>query len=87
VHRLLFGLTIFLSAFLLFQVQLIVAKNLLPWFGGAATVWTTCQLFFQVLFWLVTVTFTCWRAGASCAGKDGSIWHSRTLLPSSGYWI
>ena len=44
----LFGLTIFLSAFLLFQVQLIVAKNLLPWFGGAPTVWTTCQLFFQV---------------------------------------
>jgi hypothetical protein len=48
VRRRLFGLTIFLSAFLLFQVQLIVAKSLLPWFGGAATVWTTCQLFFQV---------------------------------------
>src|SRR5262245_46353775 len=45
----LFGLTIFLSAFLLFQVQLIIAKNLLPWFGGAPTVWTTCQLFFQIL--------------------------------------
>lgn len=44
----LFGLTIFLSAFLLFQVQLIVAKHLLPWFGGAPSVWTTCQLFFQV---------------------------------------
>ncbi len=44
----LFGLTIFLSAFMLFQVQLIVAKSLLPWFGGAPAVWTTCQLFFQV---------------------------------------
>lgn len=44
----LFGLTVLLSAFLLFQVQLIVAKYLLPWFGGAPTVWTTCQLFFQV---------------------------------------
>jgi spermidine synthase len=43
----LLGLTIFLSAFLLFQVQLIVAKHLLPWFGGSPTVWTTCQLFFQ----------------------------------------
>jgi hypothetical protein len=43
-----FGLTIFLSAFLLFQVQLIVAKHLLPWFGGTPAVWTSCQLFFQV---------------------------------------
>jgi hypothetical protein len=43
----LYALTIFLSAFLLFQVQLIVAKHLLPWFGGAPAVWTTCQLFFQ----------------------------------------
>ncbi|MEZ5329515.1 MAG: fused MFS/spermidine synthase [Verrucomicrobiales bacterium] len=44
----LFGFTIFLSAFLLFQVQLIVAKHLLPWFGGAPSVWTTCQAFFQL---------------------------------------
>jgi hypothetical protein len=44
-----FAFTIFLSAFLLFQVQLIVAKHILPWFGGAAAVWTTCLLFFQVL--------------------------------------
>lgn len=42
-------LTIVLSAFLLFQVQLIIAKFILPWFGGAASVWTTCMLFFQVL--------------------------------------
>ncbi|HUR36402.1 MAG TPA: hypothetical protein VM009_01205 [Terriglobales bacterium] len=41
--------TIFLSAFLLFQVQLVVAKYLLPWFGGAPAVWTTSMLFFQVL--------------------------------------
>jgi hypothetical protein len=44
-----FGLVIFLSAFLLFQVQLIVAKHLLPWFGGTPAVWTTSQMFFQVL--------------------------------------
>jgi hypothetical protein len=36
-----FALTIFVSAFLLFQVQLIVAKQLLPWFGGSAGVWNT----------------------------------------------
>jgi len=40
---------IFLGAFLLFQVQLIIAKAILPWFGGAPAVWTTCMLFFQTL--------------------------------------
>lgn len=44
---LLYACTIFVSAFLLFQVQPIIAKIILPWFGGTATVWTTCMLFFQ----------------------------------------
>jgi hypothetical protein len=44
-----FALTIFLSAFLLFQVQLIVAKQLLPWFGGTPALWNTCLVFFQLL--------------------------------------
>ena len=44
-----FGLTIFLSAFLLFWVQLLLGKYILPWFGGTPAVWTTCMLFFQVL--------------------------------------
>ncbi len=44
-----YGATIFLSAFLLFEVQLILAKRILPWFGGAPSVWTTCMLFFQLL--------------------------------------
>jgi hypothetical protein len=39
--------TIFLSSFLLFLVQPIIAKQILPWFGGAASVWTTCLVFFQ----------------------------------------
>jgi hypothetical protein len=43
------ALTIFLSAFLLFEIQPMIAKYILPWFGGAPTVWTTCMLFFQVL--------------------------------------
>lgn len=42
-----YGLTIFLSAFLLFQVQPLIGKMILPWFGGSAAVWTTCMLFFQ----------------------------------------
>ena len=43
-----FGLTIFLSAFLLFQVQPLIGKAILPWFGGGPAVWTTCLLFFQL---------------------------------------
>jgi SAM-dependent methyltransferase len=43
----LFALTIFGSAFLLFLVQPIIAKEILPWFGGSAAVWTTCMVFFQ----------------------------------------
>ena len=45
----LFLVTTFLSAFLLFQVQPLIAKHILPWFGGAPGVWTVCMLFFQVL--------------------------------------
>jgi hypothetical protein len=45
----LFATTIFISAFLLFQVQPIMAKFILPWFGGSPGVWTTCMLVFQVL--------------------------------------
>lgn len=42
------ALTIFLGAFLLFQVELLIAKMILPWFGGSAAVWLTCLMFFQV---------------------------------------
>jgi spermidine synthase len=44
-----FALTIFLGAFLLFQVQPLIGKFILPWFGGSPAVWTTCLLFFQVV--------------------------------------
>ncbi len=42
-------LSIFLSAFLLFLLEPMVAKMGLPWFGGSPAVWTTCLVFFQVL--------------------------------------
>jgi hypothetical protein len=45
----LYAATIFLSAFLLFLVQPIIAKQILPWFGGAASVWATCLVFFQTM--------------------------------------
>ena len=46
---LLFAATVFTSAFLLFLVQPIIAKQILPWFGGNASVWTVCMVFFQLV--------------------------------------
>jgi hypothetical protein len=43
-----FGSAILLSAFLLFQLEPLIAKLILPWFGGSAAVWTACLLFFQL---------------------------------------
>ncbi|NWF65319.1 MAG: fused MFS/spermidine synthase [Chloroflexi bacterium] len=56
-----FAISIFLSAFLLFQVQPMIGKFILPWFGGTPAVWSTAMLFFQVFltggyayaYWLV----------------------------------
>ncbi len=48
----LFAATAFLSALLLFLVQPMIAREMLPWFGGAAGVWTTSMLFFQVVLLL-----------------------------------
>lgn len=45
----LFPLTIFLSAFLLFLVQPLIGKQVVPWFGGSAGVWTVCLAFFQLV--------------------------------------
>ncbi|MFN9717947.1 MAG: hypothetical protein ACK58L_04580, partial [Planctomycetota bacterium] len=44
-----FAFTIFVSAFLLFQVQPLIGRFILPWFGGGPSIWTSCMLFFQIL--------------------------------------
>lgn len=44
--------TVLVSAFLLFQVQPMVSKMILPWFGGSPAVWTSCMLFFQLFLLL-----------------------------------
>ena len=44
-----YAITIFTGAFLLFQVEPLVARYILPWFGGSSAVWITCMLFFQLL--------------------------------------
>ncbi len=64
--RLLYGGTIFVSSLLLFLVQPIIAKAILPWFGGSAGVWTTSMLFFQVFL---------------LAGYGWAHWTTRHLTP------
>ncbi|MBS0320814.1 MAG: fused MFS/spermidine synthase [Proteobacteria bacterium] len=68
----LYALAIFLSAFLLFLVQPIVAKEILPWFGGSAAVWATCLVFFQ---------------SALLAGYAYADWSARHLRPRTGAWL
>jgi hypothetical protein len=55
----LYAATIFLSAFLLFLVQPVIAKQILPWFGGAAAVWAICLVFFQTVL-LVGYAYADW---------------------------
>ena len=59
---LLYALTILVSAFLLFQVQPVIARIILPWFGGSAAVWTTCLLFFQSVL-LLGYLYSHWLYG------------------------
>ena len=44
-----FQIGVFISAFLLFSLQLITARQLLPLFGGSIMTWGTCMIFFQGL--------------------------------------
>ena len=69
------AVTIFVGAFLLFQVQPLISKMILPWFGGSPAVWTTCMLFFQTALLLgycytdrlVHVQRSRWRLGIHLA--------------------
>src|SRR5260370_1625277 len=67
-----FLLTIFLSAFLLFQVQPMMGRFVLPWFGGGPTVWTTCMLFFQVLL-VAGYAYAHWLGSPSSTRLQSSI--------------
>src|SRR5262245_47472614 len=49
MSRSVFAAAVFLGAFLVFQIQPLIGKYVLPWYGGAAAVWTTCLLVFQTL--------------------------------------
>jgi len=73
-----YGLTIFLSAFLLFQVQPMMGKMVLPWFGGSASVWATCMLFFQALL-LIGYLYTHWLVNKLSAKRQSWL-HGLLLL-------
>ena len=66
----LFAVTIFLSAFLLFQVQPIIGKFILPWFGFTPGTWTTALMFFQLsllggyVYAHLVVSYLAWRQQA-----------------------
>jgi len=45
---LIYALAVLVGAFLLFQVEPVIGKIVLPWYGGSAAVWTACLVFFQV---------------------------------------
>jgi SAM-dependent methyltransferase len=73
-----YAATIFLSSFLLFVVQPLVARLILPWFGGSAAVWTTCMLFFQALL-LAGYAYAHLLVGKVRSGKALAVVHSLLL--------
>ncbi|HEY3443085.1 MAG TPA: fused MFS/spermidine synthase [Paludibaculum sp.] len=75
-----FALTIFLSAFLLFQIQPIAAKMILPWFGGGASVWSACMVFFQMAL-LLGYLYAHWLHEKLTARRQAIV-HSSLLLLS-----
>ena len=75
--------TIFLSAFLLFLVQPLLAKQILPWFGGAAIVWTLCMVFFQLVL-LLGYAYAHWLASRADARRQALI-HIALLAASLAF--
>jgi hypothetical protein len=80
---LLHAVTIFLGAFLLFQIQPLMGKYLLPWFGGGPGVWTTCLLFFQTVL-LGGYAYAHWLSSQLPARRQAIV-HTLLLLISLAF--
>src|SRR5262245_54586468 len=80
-----FAITVFLGAFLLFSVQLVLARFFLPWFGGAPAVWTTCMFFFQILL-LAGYAYAHFLT-TRLAPRKQSTTHSLLLLFAVGFLV
>ncbi len=74
------ALTILLSSFLLFLVQPIIAKQILPWFGGSAGVWTVCLVFFQMTL-LLGYSYAHWLTRRRADSRQFAL-HTALLLVS-----
>ena len=77
----LYAITIFLSSFLLFLVQPLIARLILPWFGGTAAVWTTCMLFFQCV--LLAGYAYAHAATAKLSPREQAILHTMLLAAAA----
>src|SRR5579862_7842079 len=77
-----YSVTISLSAFLLFQVQPILAKLILPWFGGAAAVWLVSLAFFQLTYLLgnLYAHFSIRKAGLRLASRAHALFLGASLF-------
>lgn len=75
-----YGVTIFLGAFLLFQIEPLIAKRILPWFGGVAAVWIICLLFFQFAL-LLGYAYAHWLTSGFRAKIQARV-HGAALLAS-----
>jgi hypothetical protein len=82
--QLLFATTILLSACLLFLVQPMLAKQILPWFGGGSAVWTSCVVFFQVLLLL---GYAYAHASSRWLAPRTQAWVHAALLALSLAWL
>jgi spermidine synthase len=71
--RAVYGVVVFLSAFLLFLVEPMAAKQLLPVLGGSSAVWVTCLVFFQTAL-LLGYAYAWWMA------RLGKVWIHAVLL-------
>jgi len=78
-----YAAAVFLSAFLLFQVQPIIARQILPWFGGTAAVWAICMVFFQFGL-LGGYAYADWMARRVAPRKQALI-HGALLLLSLAF--
>jgi hypothetical protein len=84
-----YSLAVFLSAFLLFQVELTIGKYILPFFGGAPAVWDVCLLFFQVLL-LLGYAYAYWlsrRPLLQAQGKTHVAFLAVTLVVVLALWV
>jgi len=85
-----YAVTIFLSSFLVFQIQPLISKHILPWYGGSASVWLTAMMFFMVALtvgYVYALLFT-WLPRKTAVVMHGTLLFGLLALLSNrlGFW-